>query len=103
MVLPPLELFSLRRELPSCRAALSVFGHLRWGRRRLRASPRRRQAHGTPWACLVKRRGLKLHAAEGLFPSTLATLLLSNGSSIPCQRRGAPEDSPGTEAEGWDP
>ena len=25
MVLPPLELFSLRKELPSCRAALSVF------------------------------------------------------------------------------
>jgi len=24
MVLPPLELFSLRKELPSCRAALSV-------------------------------------------------------------------------------
>src|SRR5208337_926438 len=27
MVLPPLELFSLRKELPCCRAALSVFGH----------------------------------------------------------------------------
>jgi len=27
MVLPPLELFSLREELPCCRAALSVF---RW-------------------------------------------------------------------------
>jgi hypothetical protein len=26
MVLPPLELFSLRKELPCCRAALSVFG-----------------------------------------------------------------------------
>ncbi len=26
MALPPLELFSLRRELPCCRAALSVFG-----------------------------------------------------------------------------
>jgi hypothetical protein len=25
MVLPPLELFSLRKELPCCRAALSVF------------------------------------------------------------------------------
>jgi hypothetical protein len=26
MVLPPLELFSLRKELPCCRVALSVFG-----------------------------------------------------------------------------
>src|ERR1039458_8015446 len=31
MVLPPLELFSLRRELPCCRAALSVFGGLLFG------------------------------------------------------------------------
>src|ERR1035441_2255902 len=39
MVLPPLELFSLRRELPCCRAALSVFGGLLFGFFRVLCEP----------------------------------------------------------------
>ena len=50
MVLPPLELFSLREELPCCRAALSVFRRSEFGLFRSVASSSAASVHSFPQA-----------------------------------------------------
>jgi hypothetical protein len=77
MVLPPLELFSLRRELPCCRAALSVFCGLFSGlflirfNYRFRLGPRMAAGFAEPG---IGGLGAPEHDACGTLPADSATV-----------------------------